>query len=1124
MVLNLVSEENGLDISFISYDVTFIDRCAQFTVTLKYKNISSLPLPLKFKNDHRDLGILIQLETKIGDNGGFKIENNTTSIYPLLNLPTFNEDQPSPSTTTPSSPNSIAEVEELIKKLSIYDDSTTTNMNIVDLLPGKEITMTSKYLKELPVDRFEDKQPFISIVIPKQTSITSPFPPIKIQVTTNGEVSIPLHSAACPSHPSSVTSLTLCENKVSSTHEINSNSLLNSDFNLIVALEKELNHCGWQYNFQTTTSPSILSPPLSPSSNDTPSSNNNNNNNIQVSSTIINICQELQKSPIDKLFINNVEYDNKSNLNNLIFYTIETNNNNNNSENNNINNNVTLKYNNNEYNVLLKNTTSKQLSNILNKYSSLSKIQQILTNSNNNNSNNKVDIGLLLNFVFISPEIPTSNSSSPSSNYASPLSFSAPPERMGNNNGSVNNPLSTSNIQLPNSFKLKSTKNNPVGLQLSGESLSKVLANLPRAKPSQSSTAPPTMGKVSNPIADFIASRGVTGGASLNPNSKDSNSTGGGKTLKKPPPKLGSSVAGGQVGGNLANLTNSAPAGNSNTLPTSGSNDDLSGMSSTDIRSSRLASYNKLNKMWNVTVSDFAERHSIESHELEAFALECGLNYIKSRWWKKNRIATLQEILVVRSLVGNIIYNPQIYLACGRNSLLNIQVVNNGGNSLDNSSNNSSCNNSRETSPILSPNNNSDTEQTPQQPTTPKAKPPPSNFLLSKTSFTDLTKLMNKSSSSLSSLTPPPQTLSPPLNTTTTTTTCTNLNNSNNNNNNNLSTSSESSSTTTMDDLDPVKLKWIIEEVLDSEKNLFERMTSPNQENLNSKNDHLWFTTSVGESKGGRPHMEDRHVIIEYPYDFYGLTEENGVEGGVQDSQFFFGVFDGHNGKIAAEYCRTSLPFEIYTHLAETQKRHSLHTSKDIPDQLYMDTIKDGYLATDHSFLEYARKEDKKAGTTAATVILLRDRIIVSNCGDTEVIISQNGKAKPLSTLHSPKLDTERERIEKAGGAVIHYGTLRVNGLLSVSRSLGDKNLKEYIIPDPDSLIYSTASNDHDFILIATDGLWEVFNYQDVVDYVFKLLSDTSISNDDISSIIIEEAIKRNSKDNITLLIIFLNK
>lgn len=50
--------------------------------------------------------------------------------------------------------------------------------------------------------------------------------------------------------------------------------------------------------------------------------------------------------------------------------------------------------------------------------------------------------------------------------------------------------------------------------------------------------------------------------------------------------------------------------------------------------------------------------------------------------------------------------------------------------------------------------------------------------------------------------------------------------------------------------------------------------------------------------------------------------------------------------------------------------------------------------------------------------------------------------AKELTRDHHPSRDDEKSRIEAAGGFVRVWGVPRVNGILAVSRSIGDIYLK----------------------------------------------------------------------------------
>ena len=118
------------------------------------------------------------------------------------------------------------------------------------------------------------------------------------------------------------------------------------------------------------------------------------------------------------------------------------------------------------------------------------------------------------------------------------------------------------------------------------------------------------------------------------------------------------------------------------------------------------------------------------------------------------------------------------------------------------------------------------------------------------------------------------------------------------------------------------------------------------------------------------------------------------------------------------------------------------------------------------------------------------------------VVLCQNGLAIPLSTDHKPNLPSERERIVRAGGTVDQqdFGGLtvyRVNGNLNLSRSLGDLDCKrnaklaarDQVITSFPDLIEKKRERHDEFLLIASDGIWDRISNQDAVDMVLERLA-----------------------------------
>lgn len=82
------------------------------------------------------------------------------------------------------------------------------------------------------------------------------------------------------------------------------------------------------------------------------------------------------------------------------------------------------------------------------------------------------------------------------------------------------------------------------------------------------------------------------------------------------------------------------------------------------------------------------------------------------------------------------------------------------------------------------------------------------------------------------------------------------------------------------------------------------------------------------------------------------------------------------------------------------------------------------------------------SGCTAVVVIVAPRMIVCANAGDSRAIMSQIGdrNAIALSEDHKPENPNETARIKQNGGYVENN---RVNGMLAVSRGLGDFDLKQ---------------------------------------------------------------------------------
>ncbi|KAI9177462.1 hypothetical protein LWI28_015508 [Acer negundo] len=215
--------------------------------------------------------------------------------------------------------------------------------------------------------------------------------------------------------------------------------------------------------------------------------------------------------------------------------------------------------------------------------------------------------------------------------------------------------------------------------------------------------------------------------------------------------------------------------------------------------------------------------------------------------------------------------------------------------------------------------------------------------------------------------------------------------------------------------------------------------------------------------------------------------------------QAFFTVIDGHGGRAAADYVAENLGKNIVKELGIVgEEEHA---------------IRAGYMVTDTAFLS----QGVGSGACAASVLLKAGELHVANVGDCRVVLSRNGEADSLTIDHRLSREDERLRIENSDGFVFcRNGVWRVQGSLAVSRAIGDMHLKEWIISEPD-IKKLPLTSDCEFLIMASDGLWDKVNVQEAVDVVSK--EKNSIES---CKRLIEMSSSRGNMDDITVMVINL--
>ncbi|XP_052153051.1 LOW QUALITY PROTEIN: probable protein phosphatase 2C 40 [Oryza glaberrima] len=184
-----------------------------------------------------------------------------------------------------------------------------------------------------------------------------------------------------------------------------------------------------------------------------------------------------------------------------------------------------------------------------------------------------------------------------------------------------------------------------------------------------------------------------------------------------------------------------------------------------------------------------------------------------------------------------------------------------------------------------------------------------------------------------------------------------------------------------------------------------------------------------------------------------------------------FALFDGHNGSGAAVYAKENLLSNVMCCVPADLSGDEWLAA--LPRALVA-----GFVKTDKDFQTRAHS----SGTTVTFVIIDGYVVTVASVGDSRCVLEAEGTIYHLSADH--RFDASEEevgRVTECGGEVgrlnvvggAEIGPLRCwPGGLCLSRSIGDQDVGEFIIPVPyvKQIKLSSAGGR---IIISSDGVWD---------------------------------------------------
>ncbi|XP_054788407.1 protein phosphatase 2C 57 isoform X1 [Prosopis cineraria] len=284
--------------------------------------------------------------------------------------------------------------------------------------------------------------------------------------------------------------------------------------------------------------------------------------------------------------------------------------------------------------------------------------------------------------------------------------------------------------------------------------------------------------------------------------------------------------------------------------------------------------------------------------------------------------------------------------------------------------------------------------------------------------------------------------------------------------------------------------------------------------------------------QGLREEMEDD--IIVRPDGLHGFS--------------FAAVFDGHGGFSSVQFLRDELHKEC---LAALQGGLILDR-KDF--EAIKAALQEAFVNADTSLLKRLdmNGDEDESGATATAMFIGDDMLLISHLGDSSAVLSRSGRVEELTSPHRPYGNNktslqEIKRIREAGGWIVNG---RICGDIAVSRAFGDVRFKtkknemlrkgveegrwsekfasrvqlnrDLVIACPD--VYQVhLGSDAEFIVLASDGLWDYMSSSEAVFFVRNQLREHGNIQLACESLA-QAALDRRTQDNISIIIADLGR
>ncbi|KAK6793405.1 hypothetical protein RDI58_006858 [Solanum bulbocastanum] len=276
----------------------------------------------------------------------------------------------------------------------------------------------------------------------------------------------------------------------------------------------------------------------------------------------------------------------------------------------------------------------------------------------------------------------------------------------------------------------------------------------------------------------------------------------------------------------------------------------------------------------------------------------------------------------------------------------------------------------------------------------------------------------------------------------------------------------------------------------------------------------------------------------------------------------FAGIYDGHGGPETSRY--------INDHLFQNLKSFAAEQNS-----MSVDVIRKAFQATEDGFCSVVAKQwpmkpqMAAVGSCCLVAVICNGILYVANLGDSRAVLGRLVRATgevlaiQLSAEHNACFESVRQELHSMHPddpqiVVLKHNVWRVKGLIQISRSIGDIYLKkpEYnreplyakfrlrepfkrpiLSSDPSITVQELEPHDQ-FLILASDGLWEHLTNQEAVDIVqnsprsgsARRLVKTALQEaakkremrySDLKKI--DRGVRRHFHDDISVIVVFLD-